>query len=167
MTKKLILFRHAKSDWDGDAENDHSRHLAERGVNAAEKVGLFLAASGQLPDHIISSSAKRALETIELASSAGGWNIPIDASDDLYATSASSVISFLRQLPNELDSVMLVGHEPVWSELTSSLIGGGNIRMPTAAIAKINLFVDEWAAVMPGSGELSWLVKPKILQFIK
>lgn len=167
MAKKLILFRHAKSDWDSGAENDHGRPLAERGIHAAEKVGLFLAASGQLPDRIISSSAKRALDTVELASSAGGWSIPVNVSDGLYATSTSSVTGFLHQLSNELDSVMLVGHEPVWSELINSLIGGGNIRMPTAAIAKINLFVDEWAGVRSGCGELSWLVKPKILQFIK
>jgi len=167
MTKNLILFRHAKSDWDSTANNDHSRPLAERGISAATKMGLFLAASGSLPERIISSSANRAIETIELASSAGGWNIPIDVNDDLYATSSSSVISFLHQIPNELDSVMLVGHEPVWSELTSLLIGGGNVRMPTAAIAQINLFVDEWAGVRSSCGELSWLVKPKILQFIK
>lgn len=166
MTKKLMLFRHAKSDWNGDAENDHSRPLAERGIDSAEKAGLFLAASGQLPSHIFVSSAKRAIETIELASSAGGWDIPIDASDALYSTSPSSVISFLHQLENELDSVMLVGHEPVWSELSSLLIGGGNIRMPTATIAQINLFVDKWVAVKPGCGELSWLAKPKMFQFI-
>ncbi|HID81923.1 MAG TPA: histidine phosphatase family protein [Chromatiales bacterium] len=166
MTKKLILFRHAKSDWDSGAENDHGRPLAERGIHAAEKMGLFLAAAGQLPDHIISSSANLAVETIEQASTAGGWNIPVDVSDDLYTSSASSLIRFLHQLSNELDSVMLVGHEPVWSELTSLLVGGGNIRMPTAAVVKINLFVDEWAGLKPGCGELSWLVKPKILQFL-
>ncbi len=163
MTKKLLLFRHAKSDWESDARNDHSRPLAPRGIKAAEKMGRFLAATGRLPERVISSTANRAVETIELASAAGDWNLPVEMHDALYAATTSSVIRFLHQLPDEPHSIMLVGHEPVWSELTATLIDGGKIRFPTAAMAQINLLIDDWKNVRPGCGELSWLVRPKML----
>jgi len=45
----------------------------------------------------------------------------------------------------------------------SLLIGGGLVRMPTAALARIDLLVDEWSEVGPGTGVLSWLVVPRVI----
>ena len=58
---------------------------------------------------------------------------------------------------------MVVGHEPTCSEIVRFLIGGGLVRMPTAALARIDLRVDEWGQVSAGTGVLSWLVVPRVI----
>ena len=164
MSKQLILFRHAKSDWDASWANDHERPLAKRGVQAAKKMGRFLSSTAQLPQLILSSTARRALNNVELAAEAGYWNIPIITTDRLYGISPESAIELLREQDESYDSVMLVGHEPVWSELASLLIGGGQIRFPTATMCVMRLHCLNWKSVKPGVAELSWMVKPKLLR---
>ena len=161
MTKHLLLFRHAKSDWDTQAEDDHTRPLAKRGVSTAQAMGQVLSASGQVPDLVVTSSAVRAKTTVKLARAAGKWKCPVETTDALYDTDAASVLEEIRALPNSASTVLLAGHEPTWSELASFLIGGGNLRFPTAALARIDLEVPGWHAVTFGRGELVWLLQPK------
>jgi phosphohistidine phosphatase len=163
MAKKLILFRHAKSDWDSGAVSDHARPLASRGVESARVMGKFLMSAGEVPEQVLCSTAVRAVATVQLAAKAGGWIIPIDFRDSLYLPDTGSVIEEIRKAPDRLSSLMLVGHEPTWSELLSELIGGGEIRFPTAAMARVNFDTDRWEKVRRGRGTLAWLVKPKLL----
>ena len=160
-TKHLLLFRHAKSDWGTAAENDHARPLTKRGIAAARAMGRILAASGQTPDRVVTSSAVRAKTTLEVARAAGKWKSPTTISDALYAADAAAVLQEIRALPKSATTVLFVGHEPTWSELASFLIGGGNLRFPTAALARIDLTVPGWHAVTFGRGELVWLLQPK------
>ena len=160
-TKHLLLFRHAKSDWGTAAENDHTRPLTKRGIAAARAMGRILAASGQTPDRVVTSSAVRAKTTLEVARAAGKWKSPTAISDALYAADAAAVLEEIRALPKSATTVLFVGHEPTWSELASFLIGGGNLRFPTAALARIDLTVPGWHAVTFGRGELVWLLQPK------
>ena len=160
-SNSLILFRHAKSDWDASYQTDHNRPLAHRGVKAAQQMGTILSDSGKLPDLVICSTATRARQTLELASTAGNWNCDVQFSDDLYEATAKNLISLLQQVSSSVNSLMLVGHEPTWSSLTSMLIGGGNIRFPTAAMARIDFYYNDWRSVDIGSGQLRWLLQPK------
>ncbi len=160
-TKHLLLFRHAKSDWGTTAENDHARPLTKRGIAAARAMGRVLAASGQVPDRVVTSSAVRAKATLEVARAAGKWKCPTEISDALYETDAASVLEEIRALPKSATTVLFVGHEPAWSDLASFLIGGGNLRFPTAALARVDLTVSGWPAVTFGRGELVWLLQPR------
>ena len=85
----------------------------------------------------------------------------METTDALYDTDAASVLEEIRSLPNSATIVLLAGHEPTWSELASFLGGGGNLRFPTALLARIDLEVPEWHAVTFGRGELVWLLQPK------
>ena len=161
MSKHLLLFRHAKSDWHAGIKDDHERPLTKRGSEAARVMGRVLAAADQVPDLIVTSSAVRARTTVELAHAAGGWTCPIETSDALYDTDATSVLEEIRGLPDSADRVLLAGHEPTWSELTSRLIGGGDLRFPTAALARLDLDVARWRDATFGSGVLVWLLQPK------
>jgi phosphohistidine phosphatase len=62
---------------------------------------------------------------------------------------------------------MLVGHEPTWSELTTFLIGGGHLRVPTAALVCIEFDVASWQQVTAGGGMLLWLLPPKLMKKAK
>lgn len=161
MSKRLLLFRHAKSDWHTGITDDHERPLTKRGSEAARIMGRVLAAADQVPDLIVTSSAVRARTTVELAHTAGCWTCPIETSDALYDTDAASLLEVIRGLPDSTDRVLLAGHEPTWSELASRLIGGGDLRFPTAALARLDLDVARWRDTALGCGALVWLLQPK------
>ena len=161
MSKRLLLFRHAKSDWHAGALNDHERPLTKRGREAARVMGRVLAAADQLPDLVVTSSAVRARTTVELAHTVGCWTCPVETSDTLYDTDATSLLERICVLPDTANCVLLAGHEPTWSELASRLIGGGDLRFPTAALARLDLDVARWRDVTFGSGVLVWLLQPK------
>lgn len=162
MSKHLILFRHAKSDWGSGASTDHERPLARRGIEAAGIMGRFLRDAGEIPDKVLSSSATRAITTVQLAARAGGWIVPIETTEALYLPDTDTVLEEIRAVGNGIHRLMLVGHEPTWSELIGELVGGAAVRFPTASMARINFDADSWEWVRPGQGELAWLVKPRL-----
>jgi phosphohistidine phosphatase len=163
MSKTLLLLRHGKSDWSADSGVDHERPLNPRGVKAAKAIGRFLAETGHVPPYAITSTAVRAATTLALAARSGEWDTAIVPDRRLYATDPERMIGFLQELPAEQDRVLLVGHEPTWSELLSLLVGGGVFCFPTAALARIDLAVSAWSGVRPGTGELVWLLPPRLL----
>jgi phosphohistidine phosphatase len=161
MTHALIVFRHSKSDWSADyGGSDMDRPLAKRGRKAAKLAGRFLADSGEVPDAVICSPALRSRATLALACEARDWELSMRESDALYDDGVEGLIGEVRREPESTRLLMVVGHEPACSATVSFLIGGGAVRMPTAALARIDLLVDEWAELGPGTGVLSWLVVP-------
>ena len=162
--KTLLVMRHAKSDWGAASDSDHDRVLARRGIKAARKIGRFLTDSGITPDLILSSTAVRALTTAELAAEAGGWGCEIVTSGDLYASDPERVIDVIRETANGVERLLITGHEPTWSSLVTWLIGGGRVRMPTAAVACLDLPRGDWIDLAPATCELRWLVTPKTLK---
>jgi phosphohistidine phosphatase len=167
MTKHLIFFRHGKSDWNADFSRDHERPVAERGRMAAKTMGQLLAAMDRVPDLAITSSAVRARTTLELASQAGQWTCPMVVTDDLYEASIEQVLAVIQQQPNSCQSLMLVGHEPTWSDTIHYLIGGGTVRVPTAALVGVEFEVSSWAQVEHGRGTLLWLLPAKLFTHAK
>ncbi|MCY3633108.1 MAG: histidine phosphatase family protein [bacterium] len=149
----VIFLRHAKSDWDAGATDDLSRPLADRGRAAAAAVGSFLAEAGHVPNLVLCSPAVRARQTVEIAIAAGSWTCPTETADELYYGTMDDMVTLAckRQVP----LLMLVGHEPTMSSALEYLTGG-ELRMPTGALARINLNPDN-------SGLLEWLIPPRLL----
>jgi len=160
----LILFRHGKSDWDADYAADHERPLAQRGMRAAKIMGQFLAATGQAPGIALTSSAVRARETLDLARRQGAWDCRVQTHRDIYESDAESLLKLLQGLGDSAQHVLITGHEPACSEMTSRLVGDSlAVRFPTAAMARIDFEANSWAQVGFGAGELRWLMPPKLL----
>ena len=159
--KTVILFRHGKSDWDAEYGSDHDRPLAKRGRKAADLMGAFLSEKGEVPDLAISSTARRARDTLDRAAEAGGWECQLELLEELYLPNPYLLIDVIQHQDEAVSSVMLVGHQPAWSEALSLLVGGGEFRFPTAAMARIDVDVERWDEIEAGSGELRWLVTPK------
>ncbi len=162
--KTLLLFRHGKSDWQASYGQDHDRPLKKRGRTAAARMGRLLAEAGEVPERIVTSSALRARQTLEAAARAGGWTAPVQVSRALYEASPETVLDVVRAAPDEARSLMLVGHEPTWSALVRLLIGGGSVRFPTAAIARIDLDVTAWSDAAAGRGTLIWFLIPRFFE---
>ena len=71
------------------------------------------------------------------------------------------------RIPERVSRALVVGHEPVWSQLAARLVGGGRLAMPTAAVATIAFSEAGWSEVAPGRGELLWLVTPRLLKGLR
>lgn len=161
--KRVLLFRHGKSDWNQEYDADRDRPLNARGTAAAGRMGLYLAELGQVPDLAISSTALRARETVRLAREAGGWPCEIELTPELYEASVDDVLGLIRRCDEAHSSVLLAGHEPTLSLLGGTLIGNAWLKFPTAAMARIDCDVSRWMEISAGRGRLAWLVTPKLL----
>ncbi|MDQ1528192.1 MAG: phosphohistidine phosphatase [Microbacteriaceae bacterium] len=135
--RTLILLRHAKSDRSG-SEPDADRPLSGRGLRQAPQAGRWLADSIDSIDLAVVSPANRARHTWELASAELGTSPPIWIEDRAYGASASELLGVVRDLPDDVGTVVLVGHNPGMEDLVS-LLTGESVPMPTSALAVIGL----------------------------
>ena len=161
--RRLLLMRHAKSDWSADYSTDHERPLNKRGRKAARTMGQFLAQFAA-PDLILSSPANRARQTVELACESGDLSCPTRIIEEFYEGSINDILRHIRRVEDQHECLLIAGHEPTWSDLAGRLIGMANVRMVTAAVACIQIEVESWQGVAPAGGQLCWLVTPRALQ---
>lgn len=125
-------------------------------------MGRYLAGIGEVPDLALTSPARRAADTLRIAAAAGHWNCEQRVCAGLYG-SVADALGELRRLPAAAAAAILVGHEPTSSELAALLMGGGRIRMPTGAMVRLELDVDDWGDLAPSCGQLAWLVTPRLI----
>jgi phosphohistidine phosphatase len=111
--RRIWLLRHAKSDWNQPGVPDHDRTLNKRGKRSAKEVAETVRREGIRPDVVLVSSAKRAQETAEKL----GVTLTKDAA--LYNAAAADLVTRLRALPDDAQSVMLVGHNPGMEDLAA------------------------------------------------
>jgi phosphohistidine phosphatase len=163
MTRTLIIFRHGKSDWVADHGHDRERPLSRRGAQAARVMGRFLAEAGLVPQRALSSPALRTATTVDLAIIAGDWTCERETCESLYLGGAQAMLEELRRLPDSIERALIAAHETGCSEMVSALMGGGELRFPTAAMACIQFQAERWRQVGWGDGCLLWLLPPRLL----
>jgi phosphohistidine phosphatase len=156
--------RHAKSDWNASYDTDRNRPLSKRGIDAARRMGRFLAQIDLVPDVILSSPALRARTTVELASEAGSWSRKIEFVEELYGGGREAALQTIRALGEHAETVLIAGHEPTWSSVVAGLGGGGRVRLPTAALACLMIEAGSWEELGWGRATLEWMVTPKLLK---
>jgi len=138
MTERtLILLRHAKSDWSG-GEADIARPLAKRGRRQAPDAGRWLAANLDRVDLAVVSPANRARSTWRLVSAGLDVAARTRIDDRLYAASDDELLTVVRELPDDVETVVLVGHNPGIEDLIT-LLTGDWAPMPTSALAVITV----------------------------
>lgn len=160
--KTLLLMRHAKSDWGSAPAADHDRPLSDRGHRSAVAMGELLAAWGEIPDLVVTSSATRARSTAEEAAAAGSWDCPILVEPELYGSGPDAVLRAGERLGGKAAVLMLVGHEPTWSGLVRHLTGG-SVDMRTGCVAAVDLMSDSWQGLAEARGVLRFLVGPRLI----
>jgi phosphohistidine phosphatase len=157
--RRLVLLRHAKSDWPDVA--DHDRPLAKRGRRDAPAVGRWLGESGYAPDAVICSTALRARETWELASAGLRTTVPgasptVRFESRVYEATVLGLLMLVREFPDEWGTALLVGHNPGMAELTVGLSAPSSdppTAFPTAAVAVLAVS-GPWADTAPGEAGL-------------
>jgi phosphohistidine phosphatase len=124
----LHLLRHAKSSRKQDVD-DHARRLSKRGRNEAGRVGKFLPAAVEPLDLVLASSAARTRETLDLALAGFAARPRVLVEDELYLAGAERLLTRLRRLAEDVQAVLVIGHNPGLHELAIALVDG---EMPAA-----------------------------------
>ena len=132
---QLHLLRHAKSSWDDDGD-DHARPLNKRGRESARLIGDSLPRAIGALDLVLCSSALRTRETAELALASFSKAPPILFEDGLYLASPDKLMERLRELDEEVESVMVIGHNPGLHELAIMLAAPGSAGFSTLVNGK-------------------------------
>jgi phosphohistidine phosphatase len=169
--RRLILLRHAKSDWSKPGQADHDRALSPRGRKAAPRMGAYLAEQSLVPDLVIASTAVRVRETLDLVLAALGQNPKVTFDRRLYEADADDILAVLQETKDAVHTLLVVGHNPGLSDLSELLIASGSDeaqramleKFPTAGLAVIDFAVDDWQSLAPGSGRLDRFVTPRSL----
>lgn len=139
--KTLYLLRHAKSDWDDPRLPDHDRPLAPRGQKAAATMANYWSARKGGPPNpsvVLCSTALRARSTLEIVAKAWGKHPPpVQFERGLYLCGEEMLLDRLKALPDTVESVLLVGHNPDFQLLARDLCGRGNAELRASLAAKL------------------------------
>lgn len=160
--KRLILMRHAKSDWSA-AGDDHSRPLNARGRKNAPVMGAWLRQSGWIPDEVLCSTATRTRQTLDLL---GFGKLPTRFERGLYLADAEEIVTILRTA--SADTVLLLAHNNGIADCAQALVSDWPdhprfFDYPTCATALITFDVADWADARLGIGTCAGFAVPRDL----
>ncbi|MDJ0461876.1 histidine phosphatase family protein [Streptomyces sp. H27-C3] len=158
--RRIVLLRHAKADW--PQVSDHDRPLADRGRMDAPTAGARLAETGIPFDLALCSTAARTRETWKLVVQALPHRPRTVYEEQLYEASPGELIALLNETPDDVNDLLVIGHNPGVHAVAEALTGTGEgdapARMarsgfPTSSFAVIG-FTGPWKFLEHGVGNL-------------
>jgi phosphohistidine phosphatase len=172
LMRRLMLLRHAKSDWSAGGQRDLDRILAPRGREVTPVIARYMVQHGLVADRVLVSHARRTRETWELLAPEFPKQPPFAYEPRLYEAAAKALLAVVRETASEVHTLLLVGHNPGLQELAAVLTGSGDAearhrlmeKFPTAALAVLDFAIDDWSGVKPSSGRLDRFVTPRALK---
>ncbi len=143
--KKLYLVRHAKSSWKLEGIQDMDRPLKGRGVTDAYSTSEWLRQEGEIPDHIISSPATRALHTgLIFAKNLDYPLSEIEIEKKIYLASTRELLEVVYNFDDTYEAVMLFGHNPTITDFVNKCIDHRIDNVPTTGVACLKFAQDSW-----------------------
>ncbi len=164
VVKTLLLMRHAKSSWKDTELSDIDRPLNKRGKRDAPFMGAVLKEKELVPQLVLSSTAVRARQTAELVAAACNFTGDVRYLDSFYLAEPSAYLRGLADVPDDLERVMVIGHNPGLEGLLQ-ILSGRIEALPTSTIAFLSLPVSSWRDLHDDTeGELLELMIPRELE---
>jgi phosphohistidine phosphatase len=165
--RRLVVLRHAKSDRP-EGVPDHARPLGPRGLRDAPAAGRWLAEADCLPDFVLCSTARRARQTWELAAAELGSTPPVRYEPRIYAADDQDTLDVVREVPADVGTLLLIGHNPGLQDLILLLVDEGlgdtlqrtQTKFPTSAVAVLT-WRGTWSDLAPGTALLTDLAVPR------
>ncbi len=162
--KTLYLVRHAKSSWETHGLTDEERPLLPAGIEKTKKIIRFLAGKGIKPDLIISSQAVRAYDTAKILAAGIGYPAEkIRIERKVYEGLYDRILDVIYGTPNDINSLMIVGHNPTITSMANLFLHPGIEFMRTSAVVCITFDTEKWEEVPSGEAKMDFFVFPKML----
>ena len=172
MTKTLYLLRHAKSGWDDPVARDFDRPLNKRGEKAARTIGQWMAANGVTFEQVFASPAVRVIDTLDGVWAGYGRKMEPTWDRRIYLASSATLLDVLREVSDDHDSVMMVGHNPGMEDVVFDLVPDDGssplreeveVKYPTAALAQLEIDIESWGDIGKPVAQLKRFVRPRDL----
>jgi phosphohistidine phosphatase len=172
---RLLLLRHAKSDWAEAEADDHDRPLSERGREAAPRIGAYMRAKGYEPSAVLCSTSRRTKETLKLLQPEFKHAPKIRYLRTLYLAEWPALLATVQKAPASASPLLVIGHNPGLEQLAIALALRPKTaaekarterlaqKFPTGALAVLDFELPAWKQIKPGLGELTDFVRPKDL----
>lgn len=171
--KSLTILRHAKSGWDATVERDFDRPINARGRRGAELVGQWWKRQDFTVDQITASPAVRVTETLDILQPAAGLaDMPVHFDRRIYLASAATLLDVLRETSNDVTHLMISGHNPGLEDLILMLVPADandelrakvDEKLPTAALARLELDIDDWSDLEERGARFTSFIRPRDL----
>lgn len=159
--KTLILLRHAKSSWDFPDLEDFERPLKSRGETDCILMSSHFQEHKVQLEAVYSSPANRAKSTIQLFVKNLSHKPTLLWEEDLYPGYFDTLVEMVESVPNHYDTVMLVGHNPGFTELASFYLHDFEEDIPTCGLVGIQFKTKTWENTGSGKGQLLFFDFPK------
>lgn len=148
--KSLILIRHAKSSWDTPVQ-DKDRLLNQRGIKDAHQIARQAIQFFKNSYYIMSSNAKRAVETAVIFAQNLNWPIEsIQFLDELYTFDAYKLENFVKSCDNRYENVILFGHNAAITDFVNKFGDVFIDNVPTSGMVIISFDVEDWSFIKNG-----------------
>lgn len=148
--KTLYLTRHAKSSWEEDV-TDHQRPLSKKGEKDIRKVSEYVASNFKKPDLMVSSDANRALTTaLQFKKAFHMQEETFIKNNDMYDFSGANVLQIIQNCSDNIDVLMLFGHNHAFTIIANKLGDEYIDNLPTCGFVKINFDIESWNPLTKG-----------------
>jgi phosphohistidine phosphatase len=163
--KTLYIVRHAKSSWDHPGLSDDQRPLLQKGKKRTKLVTDYLQKNNNQPALILSSHATRAYETAKLFANALGFpENKIIVTESIYHGNADTMINTLFGIADDIDSLMMFGHNPTFTYFANMFLDNSIENLPTSGVVCIEFKTDKWEEIMTAEKRTKFVISPKILK---
>lgn len=164
--KTIVLIRHSKSEDITRGQEDVQRKLSKRGLHDSTLIANKLRQESVVPDRIIASCAVRAQQTAKQFASVFNYNDKEILSEEFIYKGYTSgeMVSYINNLPDDLETVFIVGHNPELGMLAINLTNGSFFHFPTTATVVVDFNVDKWADVESREGTARNFLYPKLFK---
>lgn len=164
--KTLLVLRHAKSDWSDPLLHDRSRPLAPRGKKDASLMGRTLFWLKILPDLTLCSPAIRTQETARrfLKKCEKSGNLTLSA--PLYEDDEEAVLLEIQKTSDQIQTLLLVGHNPLLEILVSKLVSEGSfdLKLPSASLVCLESKEIAWRDTDWNNFSFQWVLHPRLMK---
>ena len=161
--KTLFLVRHASSHLDYVILEDFERSLSNQGKIESKLLGKKILDMNNIPEHIVSSGAERAISTACILSNELNYDKhKIEINNSIYNSSFNNILSIVKNNSNNYKKIMIVGHNPSL-HISTQMLSTKNIdNFPPASVCCIDFDVDDWNLIL--KGKMKYFFTPKTVQ---
>jgi phosphohistidine phosphatase len=162
--KSLYVMRHAKSSWGEPGLDDFDRPLLEKGKKRTKNIIDYLLKKKVKPELIITSPAVRALETaMIMAHGLGLSQESIQIERVIYSADEEQIENLLYDFPDQLSSLMVVGHNPSVTNFVNMFLENKIDALPTSGVVALEFKSKSWKDLTKVKSKVNFIIFPKML----